>query len=89
MKGIVKKTRTTYHHGNLRTALIDGATHFLTMAYILVVNPNVLGAAGMARAGVLAATALGAALATLAMAQRRASGRRSRRTSRRRGLRTK
>ncbi|HYL05733.1 MAG TPA: NCS2 family permease [Thermoanaerobaculia bacterium] len=47
---------------------LGGVTTFLTMAYILAVNPVFLTAAGMPLAGAIAATAVSAALATLAMA---------------------
>jgi AGZA family xanthine/uracil permease-like MFS transporter len=60
--------RLQAHGTDVRTELIAGITTFLTMAYILVVNPSILADAGMDRAGVLAATALGAALGTLVMA---------------------
>src|SRR6202049_2946641 len=48
--------------------VLGGVTTFLTMAYILAVNPVFLTAAGMPLAGAIAATAVAAALATLAMA---------------------
>ncbi|GHV84705.1 xanthine/uracil permease [Spirochaetia bacterium] len=48
--------------------LVAGLTTFLTMAYILAVNPNILSAAGMPAGGVFTATALAAAIATLVMA---------------------
>jgi AGZA family xanthine/uracil permease-like MFS transporter len=60
--------RVTERGSDLRTELLAGVTTFLTMAYILVVNPQILAAAGMDRAGVLAATALSSALATAVMA---------------------
>ena len=44
-----------------------GATTFLTMAYILVVNPQILGQAGMPVEDVVLATAFSAAIATLLM----------------------
>lgn len=47
---------------------VAGITTFLTMAYILAVNPGMLGEAGMPAGGVFTATALAAAIATLAMA---------------------
>jgi AGZA family xanthine/uracil permease-like MFS transporter len=52
---------------NVRTELIGGLTTFLTMAYIIFVQPAVLGAAGMDAGAVLVATCLSAALATLLM----------------------
>ncbi len=48
--------------------VLGGVTTFLTMAYILAVNPVFLTAAGMPLDGAIAATAVSAALATLAMA---------------------
>lgn len=53
---------------NVRTEVTAGITTFLSMAYILAVNPNVLSAAGMNPAGVFTATAVSAAFATLLMA---------------------
>jgi len=47
---------------------LAGITTFAAMAYILVVNPAILSAAGMPRAALVTATALGAAIATLLMA---------------------
>lgn len=52
----------------IRTELLAGFTTFLTMAYILAVNPDILSAAGMDRGAVFAATALSACVATLVMA---------------------
>ncbi len=48
--------------------VLGGVTTFLTMAYILAVNPVFLKAAGMPEEGAIVATALSAALATLLMA---------------------
>ncbi len=53
---------------NLRTEIIAGATTYLTMAYIVFVNPVILADAGMDRGAVFVATCLAAALATLLMA---------------------
>lgn len=52
----------------LRTEIVAGITTFMTMAYILAVNPGILGDAGMDKGAVFTATALSAALATLVMA---------------------
>ncbi|OZU87664.1 guanine permease [Virgibacillus indicus] len=52
---------------NYRTEFMAGMTTFLAMAYILFVNPNVLGEAGMDTDAVFAATALAAAVGTLIM----------------------
>ncbi|HWI27111.1 MAG TPA: NCS2 family permease [Stellaceae bacterium] len=52
----------------LRTELVAGLTTFLTMAYIMFVNPAILGDAGMDRGAVFVATCLGSAIGTLVMA---------------------
>ena len=56
------------HNATVRTEVVAGATTFMTMAYILALNPAILSAAGMPPGGVFTATALSAAIATLAMA---------------------
>ena len=43
---------------NFRTETLAGITTFVSMAYILFVNPNVLGAAGMSKGAVFTATAI-------------------------------
>ena len=53
---------------SVRTEVIAGITTFMTMAYILAVNPNMLGAAGMNPTAVLIATCLASFVGTLAMA---------------------
>jgi AGZA family xanthine/uracil permease-like MFS transporter len=57
-----KKLNTSY-----RQESVAGTTTFLAMAYILFVNPSVLGAAGMDEGAVYVATALSAAIACLIM----------------------
>lgn len=52
---------------NLNTEITAGITTFMTMAYILFVNPSILGAAGMDKNAVLLATAIGAGLVTIMM----------------------
>lgn len=52
---------------NVRTELLAGLTTFLTMAYIVFVNPGILSAAGVPFEGAATATALGAALMCVAM----------------------
>lgn len=52
----------------LRTEVTAGLTTFMTMAYILAVNPNILSAAGIPRGGVFVATAVAAVVGTLLMA---------------------
>ena len=56
------------HHTDVKTELIAGITTFMTMAYILAVNPGILSASGMDAGAVFTATALGAAIGTLLMA---------------------
>jgi len=51
----------------VRSEFLGGVTTFLTMAYIVVVNPQILGQAGMPVEGVLFATCVAAAIATLVM----------------------
>lgn len=53
---------------NVKTEIIAGITTFMTMAYILVVNPSILNDAGMDFGAVFTATALAAVIATLIMA---------------------
>jgi AGZA family xanthine/uracil permease-like MFS transporter len=52
---------------NVRTELLAGLTTFLTMAYIIFVNPSILGDAGMPKDAVFVATCLAAAIGTLIM----------------------
>ena len=51
----------------VRRELLGGLTTFMAMAYVVVVNPRILGEAGMPVEGVLFATCISAALATLVM----------------------
>jgi adenine/guanine/hypoxanthine permease len=51
----------------VRRELLAGLTTFMTMAYVVVVNPRILSEAGMPVEGVLFATCISAALATLVM----------------------
>lgn len=53
---------------NVKTEIIAGVTTFMTMAYILAVNPSILSAAGMDAKAVLIATALAAFVGTVCMA---------------------
>src|SRR5690625_4654967 len=65
---IVKKYFDFEKHGtNYRTEFFAGLTTFLAMAYILFVNPDMLGAAGMDPGAVFTATALAAAIGTFVM----------------------
>ena len=56
------------NHTNVRTEVLAGITTFMTMAYILAVNPNMLQAAGMDPTAVLIATCLASCIGTFAMA---------------------
>ena len=55
------------HNTNVKTEIIAGITTFMTMAYILVVNPSVLGDAGMNKDAVFAATAIAAFIGSSVM----------------------
>ena len=52
----------------VKTEIMAGVTTFLTMSYILAVNPDILSAASMDRGAVFTATALAASIAQLVMA---------------------
>jgi AGZA family xanthine/uracil permease-like MFS transporter len=56
------------HNTTVRTELVAGLTTFLTMAYIIFVNPSILGDAGMPKDAVFVSTCLIAALGTAIMA---------------------
>ena len=56
------------HKTTVRTEVMAGITTFMTMAYILAVNPSILSAAGMDSSAVLLATAIASFLATCCMA---------------------
>lgn len=56
------------NHTNVRTEINAGITSFVTMAYILAVNPSMLSAAGMDAQGVMLATALASCLGCFFMA---------------------
>ncbi|MDR6298080.1 AGZA family xanthine/uracil permease-like MFS transporter [Pantoea dispersa] len=55
------------HHTTVRTEIIAGITTFLAMAYILFVNPSILGATGMDKGSVFVATCLAAAIGSILM----------------------
>ena len=59
----LKENNTT-----VKTEIMAGITTFMTMAYILAVNPNILSAAGMDANAVLIATALASFVGTVLMA---------------------
>ncbi|PAB59404.1 guanine permease [Anaeromicrobium sediminis] len=52
----------------VKTEIMAGITTFMTMAYILIVNPSILSATGMDTGALFTATALSAAFATIVMA---------------------
>ena len=56
------------NHTDVKTEVMAGITTFMTMAYILAVNPNILFAAGMDAKAVLIATSLAAFVGTMLMA---------------------
>ena len=56
------------HNTNVKTEILAGITTFMTMAYILAVNPTVLSASGMDSGAIFTATAISACFATLLMA---------------------
>ena len=68
-KGVLEKWfHLKENHTDAKTEVIAGITTFMTMAYILAVNPNVLGASGMDGGAVFTATALAAMVGTMMMA---------------------
>ena len=59
--------KLTENQTTVRQELLGGVTTFMTMAYIVVVNPQILAQAGMPPEGVVFATCVSAAVATLVM----------------------
>ena len=55
------------HNTNVRTEVLAGITTFLAMAYILFVNPSILGGTGMDKGAVFVATCLAAAIGSAVM----------------------
>ena len=55
------------HDTNVRTEILAGVTTFLAMAYILFVNPSILGATGMDKGAIFVATCLAAAIGSTVM----------------------
>src|SRR6185436_5028038 len=68
MNALERRFALTAHGTTVRTELLAGLTTFLTMAYIIFVQPAVLSAAGMDFGAVLVATCVATALATALMA---------------------
>ena len=56
------------HNTNVKTEVIGGITTFMTMAYILAVNPQILSASGMDSQAILMATAIASFIGTMFMA---------------------
>jgi AGZA family xanthine/uracil permease-like MFS transporter len=67
MSALERLFKLEEHGSSVRTEVMAGITTFLTMAYIIFVNPNILGDAGMPKGAVFVATCLIAALGTLIM----------------------
>jgi len=63
-----KLFKLSEHGTNARTEIVAGITTFLTMSYIIFVNPNILSTTGMDASAVFVATCLAAALGTFIMA---------------------
>src|SRR5215211_4421574 len=57
----------TENGADVRTEVVAGLTTFLTMVYIVVVNPQILGNAGMDKGAVFVATCIASAVSTLVM----------------------
>src|SRR2546426_7851692 len=68
MRFLEQRFALAAHGTTIRTEALAGLTTFLTMAYIIFVQPAVLSAAGMDSGAVLTATCLATALATVLMA---------------------
>ena len=73
MDNVTKKSSKGFfdlegNHTNFRSELVAGITTFMTMAYILAVNPGILSASGMPKGGVFLATALASIVGTILMA---------------------
>lgn len=69
MNGWLEKTfKLSEHHTSVRTEVLAGITTFMTMAYIIFVNPGILSNTGMPFGSLLVATCLGASLASFLMA---------------------
>ncbi|GAA3894104.1 NCS2 family permease [Halomonas cibimaris] len=67
MKFLDSHFKLTEHGTNIKTEVIAGITTFLTMAYIIFVNPSILAQAGMDAGAVFVATCLAAAVGCLIM----------------------
>jgi AGZA family xanthine/uracil permease-like MFS transporter len=67
MSALERLFKLQEHGTDVRTELLAGLTTFLTMAYIIFVNPTILADAGMPKEAVFVATCLAAALGSLIM----------------------
>ncbi|PYG84358.1 AGZA family xanthine/uracil permease-like MFS transporter [Ruminiclostridium sufflavum DSM 19573] len=67
MNFLEKKFQLKENGTNVRTEIVAGMTTFFTMAYIIFVNPNILGQTGMPKGGIYVATILAAVIGTLIM----------------------
>ena len=63
-----KRFKLKEHNTDVKTEIMAGITTFMTMAYILAVNPGILSESGMDAGGVFTATALSAFIACVMMA---------------------
>ncbi len=59
--------KLSQHNTNVKTEVMAGITTFMTMAYILAVNPSILGSTGMDTTAILLATALASFIGTACM----------------------
>ncbi|MBB6215141.1 AGZA family xanthine/uracil permease-like MFS transporter [Anaerosolibacter carboniphilus] len=68
-QGFLQRTfKLNEHKTNVKTEVMAGITTFMTMAYIIIVNPDILSATGMDKGALFTATCLASAFATLIMA---------------------
>lgn len=68
MNALDKIFKLKEHGTDVKTEIVSGITIFLTLAYILAVNPSILSASGMDKGAVFTATAVASAIATILMA---------------------
>ena len=67
MNWLARTFKLEEHQTDVRTEVLAGLTTFLTMAYIIFVNPNILADAGMPHDAVFVATCIAAAIGTMIM----------------------
>ena len=68
MSTLERVFRLNENHTDVKTEVMAGVTTFMTMAYILAVNPDILSASGMDKGAVFTATCLASLIATVLMA---------------------